>query len=245
MEKQTIDENKQEVLAVIKKERKNKKLPKDILNKIYKKIFYAIVMAIVLIVYFAVLNMAYNSMQHERLVEDIKVFSGTFLLIGLLILEKAYKEDRGSYAVTGIEFLVISFHSLSITHVISMFNYDFRFYLLTSSYIFAIYYVLKGIVIYVYEKRKYLKKSSDIPEILKKEEPIKKEAKKRLENESAEDETIVEHVKKSTKGKKHTTTKATKTTKTTKTAKTAKTAKTKSTKKEATKRKTAKKASKK
>ena len=105
---------------------------------------------------------------------------------------------------------MISFHSLSITHVISMFNYDFRFYLLTSSYIFAIYYVLKGIVIYVYEKRKYLKKSSDIPEILKKEEPIKKEAKKRLENESAEDETIVEHVKKSTKGKKHTTTKATK-----------------------------------
>ncbi len=141
-------------------------------------IFKNLLKAIGIMGYFMVLNLAYARMNTERLINDIEVFAGIFLVLGLIFLERAYKKDDGKTALSGIELLCLSMHSLSINHVITFYQYDFRLYLLTSSYVFAIYYVLKSIVIYTKEKRQYLKNLSDISEIVK-EEPIKKEAKKR------------------------------------------------------------------
>lgn len=161
-----------------KKDQK-KKIPKEISQEILKKIFANILRAIGIMLYFIILNLAHSTMQQERLVGDIEVFAGAFLVVGIYFFERAYKKDNGYTAITGIEFLVLSLHSLSIMHVITMFHYDFRYYLLTSSYVFSIYYVLKAIILYTKEKRAYLNSLSDISEIVKKEEPIKKEAKKR------------------------------------------------------------------
>ncbi len=141
-------------------------------------IFKNLLKAIGIMCYFIVLNFAYTRMNTERLMNDIEIFSGLFIISGLIMLERAYKKDDGKIALSGIELLCLSMHSLSVNHVITFYQYDFRFYLLTSSYVFAIYYVLKTIVIYTKEKRQYLKTLSDISEIVK-EEPIKKEAKKR------------------------------------------------------------------
>ena len=120
-------------------------------------------------------------MQQERLIGDIKVFAGAFLVTGIIFLEIAYKKDKGTIAITGIEFLCLSLHNLSIMHIITLFKYDFRVYLLTSSYIFSIYYVLKSIILYTKGRKDYLNSLSDISEIVKKDEPIKREAKKREE----------------------------------------------------------------
>lgn len=150
-----------------------------------KVIFKNLLKAIGIMCYFIILNFAYTRMNLDRLINDIEVFSGIFLVLGLVFLERAYKKDDGKIAISGIELLCLSMHSLSINHVITFYKYDFRLYLLTSSYIFAIYYVLKSIVIYTKEKRKYLKDLSDISEIVK-EEPIKKEAKKRRKNNKIE-----------------------------------------------------------
>ena len=162
-----------------KTKRKKKKLPKEISQEILKKIFKNLSKAIGIMLYFLILNFAYPRMNQERLIEDIKVFATVFLIVGIVFLEKAYKEYSGSKAINGIEFLVLSLHSLTIMHIITLFRYNFQFYLLTSSYTFSIYYVFKAIVLYTKERREYLKKLSDISEIVKKEEPIKKEAKKR------------------------------------------------------------------
>ena len=148
-------------------------------------IFKNLLKAVGIMGYFIILNIAYTRMNLDRLINDIEVFSGIFLVLGLVFLERAYKKDDGKIAISGIELLCLSMHSLSINHVITFYKYDFRLYLLTSSYVFAIYYVLKSIVIYTKEKRKYLKDLSDISEIVK-EEPIKKEAKKRRKNNKIE-----------------------------------------------------------
>lgn len=141
-------------------------------------VFKNLLKAIGIMAYFIVLNFAYTRMSVDRLMNDIEVFAGIFLVLGLVMLERAYKKDSGKMALSGIELLCLSMHSLSINHVITFYQYDFRFYLLSSSYVFAIYYVLKSIIIYTREKRQYLRNLSDISEIVK-EEPIKKEAKKR------------------------------------------------------------------
>ncbi len=144
-----------------------------------KKIVTNLLRAIGIMLYFIILNLAYTCMKQERLIRDIEVFAGAFLVIGIAFLEKAYKKDNSSIAVNGIEFLVLSLHSLSIMHIITIYKYDFRFYLLTSSYIVSIYYVLKAIIFYTKGRREYLNSLSDISEIVKKDEPVVKEAKKR------------------------------------------------------------------
>ena len=188
-----------------------------------KVIFKNLLKAIGIMCYFIILNFAYTRMNTDRLINDIEVFSGIFLVIGLVMLEIAYKKDSGKSAISGIELLVLSMHSLSINHIITFYKYDFRFYLLVSSYVFAIYYVLKSVIIYTKEKREYLKSLSDISEIVK-EEPVKKEAKKRRKTKkvvkTSEDEIKKEEktetkveVKKENKTKKENTVKKGKTSK--------------------------------
>ena len=168
-------------------------------------------------VYFIILNIAYSAMDIIRLEKDIEVFAGAFLVVGIIIIEIAYKKDSGIKAITGIEFLILALHSLSIMHVITLMKYDFRYYLLTSSYVISIYYVLKAIILYTKGRKNYLKSLSDISEIVKKEEPTKKEAKKREDMEKNEEkETAIETetvrqktTKKATKATKPETTKPT------------------------------------
>lgn len=154
-----------------------------------KKIEKNLSRALCIIIYFIILFFAYTRMNLDRLAQDIQVFSGAFLLLGILALEKAYKKDSGEVAITGIELLALSIHSLSIMHMITLLKYDFKSYMLISSGIVVIYYVLKVIIIYTKEKKEYLKGLSDISKIVKEDEPIKKEAKKRNKNEKEKEET--------------------------------------------------------
>ena len=42
--------------------------------------------------YFVVLCFAYTRMNTDRLMNDIEVFAGIFLILGLITLERAYKK---------------------------------------------------------------------------------------------------------------------------------------------------------
>ena len=170
-----------------------------------EKIFKNLLSAIGVMLYFIVLNFAYTRMDLQRLVQDIEVFAGVFLVLGIGLLEKAYKTDKGEFALNGIELMALSLHSLSIMHVITLFKYDFRLYLLTSSYIISIYYVFKSIVIYTKDRKEYLKELSDISEIVKEDEPVKKEAKKRntrFEEQKDDEDLKQKEIQESNKTKK-------------------------------------------
>ena len=185
----------------LEEERKSKKIPKEISQEILKKIFLNLIIAIVIMGYFAILNYSYDKINQDNLVNIIEICSGVLLLISLILLEVSYKKDSGTLAITAIEFLVLTFHSLLIIHIITRYEYQFQFYILTSSYTIATYYVLKSIVLYTKGRREYLKGLSDISEIVKKEEPVKKEAKK--QNPSEEEKNKIQHKPKSAKvGKK-------------------------------------------
>ena len=151
-----------------------------------KKITKDLIIAICLIAYVLILALAYTKMNIDRLSKDIQVFAGTFLVLGLLGLEKAYKSDDGKTAITAIELLVMSFYSLSIMHMVALIKCDFINYMFFSAGAIAIYYFIKEIIIFTKQKRDDLKNLSDISEIVKKDKPIKKEAKKRTKEEKIE-----------------------------------------------------------
>lgn len=151
----------------------------NIQNNANKELFINISIAIAIMIYFIFVNLGYTNIATNILEVDLKTFALLFLGIAIFIFEKAYRKDDGKLAIYGIEALVLASYTLSIMHVVTICNFYFKYYILTSSYIFAIYYVLKDIVIYTKERQNYLNSLSDIAEIVKKDEPNKKEAKKR------------------------------------------------------------------
>lgn len=157
-----------------------KKVPKQVSQEILKKIFKNLILAIVVMLYFISCNIIYTQVEWNQMELITQSISGAFLLASLISFEFAYKRDSGTLTMTAIELLVLAIHALFIDHVVTIYQFNFRTYLITSSCIFVIYYALKSTVIYTRARMKYLKSLSDISEIVK-DEPVIKEAKKRKE----------------------------------------------------------------
>ena len=131
-----------------------------------------------IMIYFMFFNILYETVSQEILLNYINVSSLVFLLIGIFIIEVAYKKDNGITAIYGIEFLVLATFTLLIRHMPKLFGCSTQTYVLIGSYLFAIYYMLKSAVLYTREKQELLNRLSDIKEIVK-EEPVKKVTRRR------------------------------------------------------------------
>ena len=177
VEKENVANKADEILE---QKMAKKKVPKQVSQEILKKIFKNLILAIVVMIYFISCNILYTQLDLEQMETITKAVSGVFLLASIISLEFAYKRDSGTLTMTAIELLVLSIHALFINHVVTIYQFDFRNYLIMSSCIFVIYYALKSTVIYTRARIKYLKSLSDISEIVK-DEPVVKEAKKRNE----------------------------------------------------------------
>lgn len=150
-------------------------------SKVLNQIFYNLIIAIISTIYFIFINFSYQKLNTATLELIMKISPIVIMAIGIIFLEISYKKDSDILAINGIEFLIIAIHSLLVKHITQVLNINFQLYILISSYLISIYYVLKSVIVYTNDRRKYLKTLSDIPEIVKDEEPIKKEATKKKE----------------------------------------------------------------
>ena len=163
----------------IKEKEKQSNKQREIRSITNKRIQSNIIVAIILMLYFLVLSLTYQNLGEVIVLQALEVLSMIYLFIGIFVMERAYKKDSGELGIYSIEILVIAAHTLSIQYVVTKYDFSLPLYVTVSSYIFAIYYVFKSIIIYTKQRRKYLDTFSDIPEITKKEKPSVKEAKKR------------------------------------------------------------------
>lgn len=141
------------------------------------KVWINIISAVLVMIYFISIYIVYNNANQNQVMLYLKIASMIIMSISIIIFEVAYKKDSGVMGIAGIEILVIALHTLSIIRIVSLSNFDFRTYIVSSSYIFALYYVMKSLLIYTKEKRAYLKGLCDIKDIVV-NEPLKKEAKR-------------------------------------------------------------------
>lgn len=153
-------------------------------KSIRKKIFENLIIAVAIMLYFIVIHFTYLRLEENILLNITKTASLIVLFLSIAIFEIAYHKDSGKITIYGIEILVLSIQTLTIWNVINKIDTSFQTYIVFSAYAFAIYYILKSMLIYTNEKRKYLKSLSDIHEIVS-NEPIKKEAKKRENKENS------------------------------------------------------------
>ena len=125
-------------------------------------------MAIIVIVYFIFLILGFNNIEHSVYQTDLKVFAMCSLLIAIVLLEKAYKSDNGKLAMFGIETIFIAIITLALIYINIMLSDRYVSIVLSISYIVAIYYVIKSIILYIRGRKKYF--VDDMKEIMKTDE---------------------------------------------------------------------------
>ena len=107
-------------------------------------------------------------MQEDFIFKGVRYLSLGVLLLSIAIFEVAYKKDKMILIVNGLEILVLACITLTSSHISTIIKLNFQQYVLYLTYAFLLYYLLKSIIIYTIEKRKYFDGLSDIHEILKK-----------------------------------------------------------------------------
>ena len=147
-------------------------------KKVNENVFENIIIAVAIMLYFIVINFSYYRLSENNLIIGLKILSMIILISSITIFEIAYKKDSGKIAINGIEILVLAAHALSIMQVVEIAKIKFTTYILISSYVYGIYYILKASILYTIDKRKYLESLSDIKDIVN-NQPIKKEATKK------------------------------------------------------------------
>ena len=160
---------KKDVVKKIEEEIKQKTtLPENIKEKIRKEILKNILIAIIIVVYFTFLILgSVGTIKNVRSI-DFNIFSMLILGIAIYLFEVSYKKDNGKLALLGIESLITAIFTLFLPYII--FELDAinkKYYLIISGYV-AVYYIIKCICISVRTRNKYMKQTSDISEIIKK-----------------------------------------------------------------------------
>lgn len=152
---------------------------KEVSEKYMKKIYLNVLKAIIIVLYFFVLNVACENVNPQYLEKGIELCTMILLFISIFIFEWAYRKDNDDLAIQGIEILILSAYTLTSQHITKKFDFPLKNYLLVASYIFAIYFILKCIVVYTKGRKEMAENLSDIKEIVQKDEPVKKEATKK------------------------------------------------------------------
>ena len=106
-------------------------------------------------VYFIFLILGFINIEIPVLITDFKVFSLTILALAIIFFEIAYKKDSGKYCITGIEMLVLSLVTVALMYITIMYPAKYIYITSAVSFVFAIYYVGKAIVLYCKTKKNY------------------------------------------------------------------------------------------
>lgn len=166
---------KEEIIDKLERQiEKKKKLPKDVENKINKKIFERLLISIGISFFYILLIFGFHNIEREVYLKDIKVFSIALCIISILLFEYSYKKESMKICVVGIENLILALVTLFCTYICILQEAKYIAYLALVSYVFTIYNLIKSVRIYKKMKNDYIKTLSDINDIVKKENPIRK-----------------------------------------------------------------------
>ena len=123
-------------------------------------------LAVVIMIYLNFFSLGFVNIENSVLVTDLKVFSIALLVISVGIFEYAYKKDSGRHAAHGVEILLLAFTTMALIYVNLMWQKKFVYIVALITFVFAIYYVAKSIIVYKKMKKQYF--INEMKEIIKK-----------------------------------------------------------------------------
>lgn len=142
------------------------KVPKEVKEGIYDKLFKNVCIAIVVLLYFMFLNMGYIAENIGIFENDLHTFAGILIISTIVVFEIAYRRDSSDIALVGVELLCVSVITLFMPYVYLHRGVLLKFIYSIFSLYMTVYYLVKCLVIYVIEVKKYRANLSDIKEIV-------------------------------------------------------------------------------
>ena len=119
------------------------------------EVFKNIVLAIAVVVFLNFIILGFMNIETSVFIVDLKVFAVSLLAVAIGVFEYAYKKDSGKIAIYGIETLVLAFCMLGLIYLDIMWNSKFVIMVILLTYIIAIYYTAKSIIVYQKMRKKY------------------------------------------------------------------------------------------
>lgn len=161
------DINKNQLEKIEEEIKKQTTISEEKKNKINKMIFKNLIIAVIIVLYFVFINLGFYNLDPSKYLKDLQVFSMLSITITIIIFEKAYKKDSLDITIYGIEALAFSICTLMTIYIGINYHNKYTYIINIIAMLFAIYYIIKSIIIYIKMKKKALKKVSDIHKIVK------------------------------------------------------------------------------
>ena len=113
-------------------------------------------------------NVRFYNINNKVFITDVKAFSIAMLCGAIAIFEYAYKKDSTKFAIYGIESLVMAILTMSLIYINLMYFDKFAYVVAIIAFALAAYYIVKCVVIYKINKKKYF--MNQMREIIDKDE---------------------------------------------------------------------------
>lgn len=155
----------------------------EILKKpIIKDVITSITYLLLVIMYFVCFNTQVYELDSAKTSIYINISSMTFLVISIIMFEVGFRKEKTKIFVNGVEFFILAISTLLISHMPRVLEKTVQNYTEMVIYAFVTYYITKIGILYTKSRYDKLKSMSDIKDIVK-EEPTKKETKRKNKKE--------------------------------------------------------------
>lgn len=159
---------KENVKKLEKQIKNRKEIPKEEENKMNKKVFENILIADIIMLFLYFIALGSLNIETSIFITDLKVFSISLIVFTIILFEYSYRKEKGNICIHGIECFFLAVFILSSIYLYNMYFKDFNLIITFTSYIFAIYYTGKSMIVYRKMEKEYIASLSDIEEIIKK-----------------------------------------------------------------------------
>lgn len=138
------------------------KLPFGIKKGIYVKILKELIIPVVMVVLFTLTYILKEVLNFIT----INVFVLILGTLSIAIYEFSYRKSKEEYFIKGLEVNVLTYIYIIFSNTLMQARLDFKSMLIYALLIF-VYYVIKSVIIYGIEKKKYIQKFIDTKDIVK------------------------------------------------------------------------------
>ena len=138
------------------------KLPFGVKKGIYVKILKELIIPVVMVVLFT-LTYILKEVLNFITINIFVVILGT---LSIVIYEFSYRKSKEEYFIKGLEVNVLTYIYIIFSNTLMQARLDFKSMLIYALVIF-VYYVIKSVIIYGIEKKKYIQKFIDTKDIVK------------------------------------------------------------------------------
>ena len=138
------------------------KLPFGVKKGIYVKILKELIIPVVMVVLFT-LTYILKEVLNFITINVFVVILGT---LSIVIYEFSYRKSKEEYFIKGLEVNVLTYIYIIFSNTLMQARLDFKSMLIYALVIF-VYYVIKSVIIYGIEKKKYIQKFIDTKDIVK------------------------------------------------------------------------------